>query len=165
MSPGPSERPPGADESLPTGIWPTTSQLRQMAAAAARLRLPWQLDYRLDAVLDPAGTHVLGLFAVLDRDPVTGEKFPEPVARCAAIPKFVGVDAGLAFHLALDVRLSDYTACTPMDFSGMDEYAVNAWHRFMNALKEHPEVFESRRTPHIAGHTAVIAKTGRSPNR
>lgn len=150
--------------SLPEGVHITTGQLRRAAAAGARLRLPWQLDTRLDTALDPDGAHILGLFAVLDREPGTGEAFPEPVARCAAMPQFIGLPEGLAFHLALDLRVTDYAACRPLNFARMAPETVDAWRTFMAELREKPWVFDRHpRSPYTAGRTAVIARTGLPP--
>jgi hypothetical protein len=149
------------DRQPPPGMWASTTQLRKAAAAAVRLRLPWQLDFRLDTALDPDGTHILGLVTVLTSDPRTGEQFDEPIARCAAMPQFLGLEPGLAFHLALDVRLADYAACDPMNFAKMDEDTVTSWRTFMTEIQRRPELFAST-TRHTAGRTAVIARTGRS---
>ena len=79
-----------------------TSQLRRAASNAVRLRLPSQLDFRLDSVLDPDGFHIVNLRALIE------DEYPERVANCHVLTKFAGTTA--PFEMDLTFRLRDYVA-------------------------------------------------------
>lgn len=78
----------------------STSQMRAAAANAARLRMPHQLDARLDAVLDPDGFHIISM------DSLDTDTFSEPMARCHAMVKFAA--ARDPFEMPMDFRLRDF---------------------------------------------------------
>lgn len=87
-------------------------RLRIMAANAARLRLAYQLDFRLDTTLDPDGFHVITAVSTdEDGGPFDFDSDDEWVVRCRAMLKFLGVTA--PFEMRLDFRLRDYLTLDP----------------------------------------------------
>ena len=90
----------------------TTPQLRQMAANAVRLRLPYQLDFRLDTVLDPDGIHIVSLRPAAGDSPFDYDSADEAFARCYVHLKFLSV-AG-PFEMTLDFRVRDYLTLDPV---------------------------------------------------
>lgn len=112
-----------------------------MAATAVRHHIPWQLDFRLDTILDPQGVHILALGGLIDDDPTTGRPFPEQVACVAVLLHCTGTHHGDAFHIPLAFLLTDYLACEPMNPDTLDPSGAALWHRFAAEVRNHPELW------------------------
>lgn len=115
------------DSDTGMGVWgsaaASTRQVRQMAANAVRLRLPYQLDFRLDAVLDPDGFHILTLTGEDEGGPIDYETAAEPFTRCRAMLKFVGVSD--PFEMLLDLRFRDYLVLDPAGRGNVSDFAAS----------------------------------------